>query len=99
MHILHTGFDQSLSNLRGMFGAGCYFAEDSEKMDQYAKVEKDRTPGLDKFHSRLYGTGNTRPDGDVFYCLVVRLACGASFQTNGLDDSKPPRDVDSGQEA
>ena len=26
------------------------------------------------------------------------LACGACYQTNGLDDSKPPRDADSGQD-
>ena len=67
MQILHSGFDQSLAGLRGMFGDGCYFAEDSEKMDQYGKAEKEMTPGLEK----LYGSGNKRP-GDVFYCIVVR---------------------------
>ena len=73
MQILHGGFDQSLAGLRGMFGAGCYFAEDPEKMDQYGKAETGTSPGLEKFHGQLYGSGTSRPAGDVFYCLVVRL--------------------------
>jgi len=48
-----------------MFGAGCYFAEDVEKVDQYARPDKgpegpdhEKLAGL---HARLYKDGRTHP--------------------------------------
>lgn len=42
-----------------MFGAGCYFAEDPEKIDQYVRPDPHHNaPGLEELHSRLYTDGN-----------------------------------------
>eukprot|EP00760_Papus_ankaliazontas_P008348 PhM_4_TR1373/c0_g1_i1/m.103961/K10799/TNKS; tankyrase len=34
--VINEGFDERVSNLRGMFGCGVYFAENSSKSDQYS---------------------------------------------------------------
>ena len=34
-HLLHTGYDPRISNLKGMFGGGFYLAENSSKSNQY----------------------------------------------------------------
>jgi hypothetical protein len=34
-HLLHTGYDPRVSNLKGMFGGGFYLAENSSKSNQY----------------------------------------------------------------
>lgn len=48
-----------------MFGAGCYFAEDAEKVDQYARPDAGPSgPGhaeLAELHARLYREGRTHP--------------------------------------
>ena len=36
-----TGFDEKVSSLEGLYGAGCYFASNSNKSDQYT----DRVAG------------------------------------------------------
>jgi hypothetical protein len=33
--LTHRGFDERVGELGGLFGAGCYFAENSSKSDQY----------------------------------------------------------------
>eukprot|EP00913_Durusdinium_trenchii_P004348 g4030.t2 len=87
---------------KGMFGAGCYFAEDAEKVDQYARPDAGPSgPGhaeLAELHARLYREGRTHPGEDVFYAFVARVVCGACLHTDGLDRNRPPRDAASGQE-
>ncbi|CAK9020889.1 unnamed protein product [Durusdinium trenchii] len=98
LDILHNGFDDRVTK-KGMFGAGCYFAEDPEKIDQYVRPDPHHNaPGLEELHSRLYTDGNSHPDGDVFYCVVARVVCGACIETKGLDRSAPTKDAASGQE-
>ncbi|CAK9006688.1 unnamed protein product [Durusdinium trenchii] len=96
--ILHSGFDDKVTK-KGMFGAGCYFAEDPEKADQYARPDPHhKASGLEELHARLYNGENTHPEGDVFYCFAVRVVCGACVQTKGLDKSRPTKDALSGEE-
>jgi hypothetical protein len=33
--VYQRGFDEKVSSLGGLFGAGCYFSENSSKSDQY----------------------------------------------------------------
>ena len=82
-----------------MFGAGNYFAEAPEKIDQYTRPDEGlETPGLEELHSRLYRAGgNFHPGEDIFYCFLVRVTCGACLQTKGLDKERL-RDVVTGQE-
>ncbi|CAE7495394.1 PRPF40A [Symbiodinium natans] len=68
-----------------MYGAGNYCADEPEKIDQYTRPDKGRR-GMEELHSLLYPTGgNTHPGQDIFYCFLVRVACGACFQSQGLD--------------
>ncbi|CAK9050515.1 unnamed protein product [Durusdinium trenchii] len=93
LDILHQGFTEKLSSLKGIFGAGNYLAEDPEKIDQYTRPDPGLgTPGLEELHSRLYRAGgNHHPDDDnIFYCFLVRATCGACLQTTGLDKKTSP---------
>eukprot|EP00747_Dinoflagellata_sp_TGD_P006167 gnl/TRDRNA2_/TRDRNA2_115852_c1_seq1.p1 gnl/TRDRNA2_/TRDRNA2_115852_c1~~gnl/TRDRNA2_/TRDRNA2_115852_c1_seq1.p1 ORF type:complete len:343 (+),score=29.23 gnl/TRDRNA2_/TRDRNA2_115852_c1_seq1:50-1030(+) len=85
--ILHNGFNDRMTKAEGAFGAGIYLAEDPEKIDQYGCSDsKYEAPGLEDLHARLYRPGgNSHPDDDLFYCFVVRAACGATLTTKGLD--------------
>lgn len=96
LDILHQGFNDKLASLRGMFGAGAYFAEDPEKIDQYTREDPGHeAPGLERLHSRLYRAGGHQHPGDhIFYCFVVRVTCGACFLSRGFKDKL--RDHDSG---
>ena len=38
--IAHSGFDERVANLAGLFGAGVYFAENSSKSDEYCTPDK-----------------------------------------------------------
>ncbi|CAE7491894.1 RIPK2 [Symbiodinium natans] len=95
LDILHQGFNDKLASLKGMFGAGAYFAEDPEKIDQYTREDPGHeAPGLEKLHARLYRAGGNRhPGSDVFYCFVVRVTCGACFVSNGLKDKLHDHDT------
>ena len=53
LDILHEGFNASLASLHGIFGAGCYFAEDSEKIDQYARPDSKEMQ-LKELHERIW---------------------------------------------
>ncbi|CAK9088764.1 Serine/threonine-protein kinase EDR1 (MAPKK kinase EDR1) (Protein ENHANCED DISEASE RESISTANCE 1) (AtEDR1) (Serine/threonine/tyrosine-protein kinase 10) [Durusdinium trenchii] len=89
LHILDQGFNDKLASSKGMFGAGAYFAEDPEKIDQYTRPDPGyESPGLEDVHSRLYRPGgHQHPGHDVFYCFVARVTCGATFVTKALKDS------------
>eukprot|EP00438_Fugacium_kawagutii_P000851 Skav222062 [mRNA] locus=scaffold707:228595:229479:- [translate_table: standard] len=90
LDILHQGFSDKLASLKGMFGAGNYFAEDPEKIDQYTQPDQGyESPGLEELHSRIYRAGgNSHPGEDVFYCFIVRAACGACLVSEGLDSTR-----------
>jgi len=96
LDILHQGFNDKLASLRGMFGAGAYFAEDPEKIDQYTREDPGHeAPGLERLHSRLYRAGgHQHPGDDIFYCFVVRVTCGACFLSRGFKDSLRDHDSD-----
>ncbi|CAK9091425.1 unnamed protein product [Durusdinium trenchii] len=94
LDILDQGFNDKLASSKGMFGAGAYFAEDPEKIDQYTREDPGyMTPGLEPLHSRLYRPGGHKhPGQDVFYCFVMRVTCGTCFVTKGLKDETGKRD-------
>ncbi|OLP84261.1 putative serine/threonine-protein kinase pats1 [Symbiodinium microadriaticum] len=96
LDILHQGFNDKLASLRGMFGAGAYFAEDPEKIDQYTREDPGHeAPGLERLHSRLYRAGGHQHPGDhIFYCFVVRVTCGACFLSHGFKDKLRDHDSD-----
>jgi len=39
--ILHQGFTEKVGSLKGMFGSGVYFSENSSKSDEYAKEDEN----------------------------------------------------------
>lgn len=41
LRIAEGGFEERLANLHGLYGAGAYFAEKSNKSDQYTVADKD----------------------------------------------------------
>ena len=98
--ILHEGFSEKLASLKGAFGAGNYFAEDPEKIDQYTTPDPGfEAAGFEDLHSRLYRAGgNAHPGDDIFYCFVVRVACGACLHTEGLDRATSLKDISTGEE-
>ncbi|CAK9006731.1 unnamed protein product [Durusdinium trenchii] len=64
LDILDQGFNDKLASSKGMFGAGAYFAEDPEKIDQYTREDPGyMTPGLEPLHSRLYRPGGHKHPG------------------------------------
>eukprot|EP00439_Symbiodinium_sp_Y106_P024089 s1689_g2.t4 len=87
---LHQGFSDKLASLSDIFGAGSYFAEDPEKIDQYTQPDGGyKTTGLEELHEQLFAEeGNMHPGEDIFYCFVVRATCGAALVTEGLDHDR-----------
>jgi len=84
--------NQNLCSLGGLFGAGIYLAEDVEKIDQYTTADGSyKATGLEDLHARLFRAGGNHHLGeDLFYCFVVRTACGWPVRTkdkySNLDD-------------
>ena len=101
LDIIHGGFNEKHASDRVVYGAGNYCADEPEKVDQYATPDAGPR-GLEELHARLYpsegNVGNVHPGGDVFYCFLARVTCGACFQSRGLDrhllkDAATGRDV------
>ncbi|CAJ1365238.1 unnamed protein product [Effrenium voratum] len=72
-HILNDGLNERFSG--GLFGSGSYLAEDPEKSDQYATVDRD---------GKMLPTDlstECRSIGDVFYIFVCRTLLGWFVQT------------------
>mmetsp|Transcript_41841 Transcript_41841/g.110297 ORF Transcript_41841/g.110297 Transcript_41841/m.110297 type:complete len:504 (-) Transcript_41841:291-1802(-) len=80
--ILANGPNERFSG--GLFGNGTYFGEDAAKIDQYTAIDAAFKRGgawAAPLHSRLYGHGQPRHPGKVFYCLVCRVALGHFART------------------
>jgi hypothetical protein len=84
--VLQNGLNDRMSKSSGMFGGGVYLAERVEKIDQYCTPDAGfEHPELEDLHSALYcAGGNTHPREDIFYCFVVRAACGIPLSIRGL---------------
>lgn len=88
MHILYSGLNGRLSS--GLFGSGCYLAEDAAKIDQYTTPDIGAgDASLREMHAVLYPEGGPQQlperlipcfqpgrDEDVFYAFVIRGVCG-----------------------
>jgi len=84
--ILQTGFDEKRAN-NGLFGRGCYFAEDPGKCDQYASDRYSRKPmtSTERKHvqdyfgiedSELADAVVDRHQQDIFCMLMCRVVLG-----------------------
>ncbi|CAE7327124.1 PRP40B [Symbiodinium natans] len=94
---LPLGFSDKLASLSGVFGAGSYFAEDPEKIDQYTQPDAGQAaPGLEELHAQLFTEESPHPGEDTFYCFVVRATCGAALVIEGLDQERL-KDVNTGK--
>lgn len=93
VEVLQKGLNERFagSNAGALFGAGTYFAQDIEKVDQYTG-DADTSyeePGLDLLHSKLYPRGATDdPAEDVCYALVCRVALGYIIRTTNRQKFK-----------
>jgi hypothetical protein len=101
LNLLQNGLNDRMSKSSGAFGGGVYLAEAIEKIDQYCTPDPGfETPGLEDLHSRLFRAGgNTHPREDLFYCFIVRAACGVCLRTRGIRQDKDPKiyDCDNGK--
>lgn len=87
--ILQTGFDETKS-YSGLFGAGCYFAEDPGKSDQYA-VDNETYRPMDEIqrkhvqdhfgiHDNEYADAVVYNDKqDIFCMLMCRVVLGSAI--------------------
>eukprot|EP00966_Prymnesium_polylepis_P042198 980209-Prymnesium_polylepis.1 len=90
MEIVTNGMNPNYS--RGVFGAGCYFAELSSKVDQYVTpdFEYDSHKML---HTHLFSNEFSHP-GSIFYLLVCRVALGHTVYTRTATN---PVSIDTGE--
>ena len=87
LDILANGPNERYSSGKSLFGNGCYFGEDADKVDQYVTVDPTftRLRGSESkgiLHARLYGTSRQQKHpGNVYYLLICRVALGHFVRT------------------
>ena len=100
LDILANGPNERYSGGNSLFGHGCYFGEDADKVDQYITVDPAfaRLRGSEGIlHARLYGTARQQKHpGNVYYILICRVALGHYARTlekaplsKSLEDGNP----------
>eukprot|EP00759_Apiculatamorpha_spiralis_P036309 PhF_6_TR36518/c0_g1_i1/m.53793 len=91
--VINEGFDERVSNLRGMFGCGVYFAENSSKSDQYSHCVDCKQIGAVYKGSVLPPCTCTH--GKPKYMLLCRVVLGdpmvqlAATTTSGSGGEEP----------
>jgi len=93
--LVKDGFDERVSNVGGMFGAGVYFAENSSKSNQYIPCP---TCGGGAYFTPACSCSNPSPD-TIYKILICRVTLGDSHictqydaaTYKGNDPSKPCR--------
>ena len=103
-NILQSGFDEKRAS-NGLYGRGCYFAEDPGKCDQYAG--NDNTPSMTqqerKYVQEHFGISdqqiadaviNKDDNQDIFCILMCRVVLGSSIHRSleefGTNRTGPP---------
>ena len=81
--VVANGFNPNYagSNAGSLFGDGCYFAQDIEKVDQYINEAEPCYDGSNSLHRTLYPGGAADHPGNVCYALICRVAMGYSIRT------------------
>jgi len=86
--IAADGFDERLSSLKGLFGSGIYFAENSEKSSMYTHSSKCAQVGA------VYGAGESkctcRGTSDEKKMFITRVVLGSAWVRLVATDSSNP---------